>query len=367
MEKKARKYTIFFFCLILGVFSLGSFFKQDQGFSDNENRFLTQWPQFTWSEFLSRRYTPKLENYITDQFPFRSQWIVSKAMLSQGVGKLENNGIYFGEDRYLIPQRMLVKEESIKSNIEKMNQFQDKYPDVRFDWIVVPMAMDVAKDKLPPFAYNVDRMKSLKWIEENSKGNWVNLNELDDAKFYFKTDHHWNEEGAHVAYLSYMKTLQENPGIFTYEKVSSSFKGTSSSTSGAYYYGQDEIVKIIGDSQHESVTVFEDGTGFEGVYCDSCLEKKDKYTYYVDGNHPFTRITTKGIEKDLGKLLVLKDSYAHIMTPYLSNHFSEIILVDLRYYYDSVSQLIESEEISHVLYLYSLDTLMEEKNFVFLK
>ena len=62
------------------------------------------------------------------------------------------------------------------------------------------------------------------------------------------------------------------------------------------------------------------------------------------------------------KLLVVKDSFAHSLVPYLADHYSKIIMVDLRYYTDSVSQLIEQEGIDRVLVVYSIDNLATDTN-----
>ena len=44
----------------------------------------------------------KFEDYVTDQFPLRDQWIQLKALSERALGKQENNGVYFCDDATLI-------------------------------------------------------------------------------------------------------------------------------------------------------------------------------------------------------------------------------------------------------------------------
>lgn len=73
----------------------------------------------------------------------------------------------------------------------------------------------------------------------------------------------------------------------------------------------------------------------------SHLDEDDKYPVFLDGNHSLVRIENKAA--DGGKLLLLKDSFGHSIAPFLSEHYSEIIMVDLRYYKLPVSELIEKK------------------------
>ena len=90
------------------------------------------------------------------------------------------------------------------------------------------------------------------------------------------------------------------------------------------------------------------------------LDEPDKYPVYLDGNHAFERITNH--DSDGGKLLVLKDSYAHCLVPFLAKHYSCIDMVDLRYYLDSVSKLTEENEYDEVLMIYGISSLCESRD-----
>ena len=70
------------------------------------------------------------------------------------------------------------------------------------------------------------------------------------------------------------------------------------------------------------------------------------------------RITNTDAEDST--LVVVKDSYAHTIVPFLSQNYRNIIMVDLRYYKKDVSDIVKSENADGVLLLYSLDNLSND-------
>ena len=96
------------------------------------------------------------------------------------------------------------------------------------------------------------------------------------------------------------------------------------------------------------------------LYNEERLKTKDKYTYYIDGNHAFTEIHT-----DCGtgrSAVIVKDSYSHILMPYLAAEYSTIRLVDLRYYQGAVSSLLEEDPQADLYFIYSLNTLVTDSS-----
>lgn len=245
MNKKVQNITIFCFCLFIGFFSVINIFVKDRKFSDNENRFLNQFPAFSFNELFNKNYTTKYEEYFTDQFVFRDQWIMTKAMANTTMGRIENNGVYFGKDGELIQMFDTVDEKLLATNIAKINEFQSLFKDVRFDVMIVPTASEVASDQLPTFAYNIDQAILMDYLSQNLKGNWIDIfSPLEgQSDVFFKTDHHWNEKGAYLGYLAYMNELGNTPLNFDYEEVASDFKGTMYSKSGAFWKRESQSIK----------------------------------------------------------------------------------------------------------------------------
>ena len=86
---------------------------------------------------------------------------------------------------------------------------------------------------------------------------------------------------------------------------------------------------------------------------------------YLDGNHALVEIETSSASAE--NLLVIKDSYAHVLVPYLAPHFSQITLADLRYYRMPMSQLAQQMGADRILILYSVDNFCADTNLGLLK
>ena len=141
--------------------------------------------------------------------------------------------------------------------------------------------------------------------------------------------------------------------------VSDSFSGTLASTSG--YHGQRDTIEVYDPQGVENdyvVYYADDQERTTTIYDRSCLEEKDQYTVFFGGNH--TRVDIETTNKEERCLLVFKDSYANSFMQFLTPYFRKIILVDPRYYYEDVEQLIASEGVTDVLFLYNLNTFLTD-------
>lgn len=148
----------------------------------------------------------------------------------------------------------------------------------------------------------------------------------------------------------------------SYEKlpVSYSFQGTLSAKSGFRSSEKDEIdVFLPKDSNLSSVVSYVDQQKKSAsFYSTKQLDGRDKYAMFFDGNHPKVIISTPVEENRT--LLVLKDSYANCFVPFLAQHYRTIVMVDPRYYYGDLEELLQVENIQEVLYLYNANTFFSD-------
>ena len=108
------------------------------------------------------------------------------------------------------------------------------------------------------------------------------------------------------------------------------------------------------------VTVEYDGTKHDSVYDESKLQTKDKYTVFFGGNYGEVVINTDSDSKKT--LLVIKDSFANSMVPYLLDDYSRIIMVDLRYYRGNLQQEVEDNSVTDLLFLYEMSNFAQDNN-----
>ena len=95
------------------------------------------------------------------------------------------------------------------------------------------------------------------------------------------------------------------------------------------------------------------------LYAPEQLAVKNKYAYFLGGNQPLCVIHS---QSDGPKILVIRDSYADCLAPFLSERFQEVHLFDLRYNRLSPSDYIRENNIDVVLVLYSFETYVSDDN-----
>ena len=338
----------------------------DNAISQKENRSLSQLPHFSVSSLFSGEYTKNLAKYISDQFPLRDTFVAVKAYSELCILKQENNGVVYGKNGVLIA-RDDNAQNRLKQNIETVKQFE-KSVQIPVCLSILPRTIDVYSEYLPK-GFSIEKESQL-WQEYYNLTQQYSLSapnlydDLCEQNNYYRTDHHYNTYGAYQTYA----LLGENLGyeakkleFFTPEKVADDFCGTSMRSSGFYLAKKDEITlfRYAGDENYEIVA---DGKKID-LYDFSKLETTDKYALFLGGNH--ARVDIKSSDKK-PKILVIRDSFADSLAPFLSLHY-DLTLIDLRYYNGNVQQLVKDEKIDAVLILESFSEFSTTKNISYLR
>ena len=58
--------------------------------------------------------------------------------------------------------------------------------------------------------------------------------------------------------------------------------------------------------------------------------------------------------------MVVKDSYANCLVPFLTPYFEEIVIIDPRFSYDTAESIVNQYGVTDVLYLYNADTFQTD-------
>ena len=356
--------------IVLGVIAVGilwTLIAKDKTYSEVENRMLAQKPELTWNNLISGKFMTDMEDYITDQFFLRNQWIEIKTVEDIVIGKRESNGVYIGKGGYLLE----IQDEPDNENIIKTSQaiadFSAKHSDLNQVMTLVPNAAYIC-DQLRPIAAPVhDQSEEISLVRDTVGDALTFVNLTDTLKahktegIYYKTDHHWTSLGAMYAYEALIPALKiENASTdYTAYPVTHDFQGTLASTSG-FTSSKDTInIYVYNDSSLDSlVTYVEEETKTASIYDSSALEQKDKYEVFFGGNHMRVDIQTpKAPERTL---LILKDSYANCFVQFLLPYYNNIIIIDPRYYYDDLDKLISDKNVTDILYLYNVSTFVDD-------
>lgn len=345
---------------IIAFFSVSYIFVSAKSFSEEENRALQTLPRFTVKKLLDGTYTRQLHDYYSDQINLRTLMVELKASFELLIGKNENNGILYGQDGYLIETYPYTEDNYsyLKNNLLKIEKLMSVLEEngIQSNSVLVPRKVDVLKDYLPPY-YSAERNDAVWELVGNPHISLTDALKKGDEVFY-KTDHHWTAEGAYIAYRELGELLGYSPksySTFDVITLSDSFLGTTYSSSGFFFVSPEEIKAPNVNADRYKTEIVDIEFTFDGLYDESYLAKKDKYSTFLSGNNAHVRIyDTQGESKPT--LLIIKDSYSHSLVPYLCEHYN-IVLIDPRYYTGSIEDYILENDIDRVLFLFGLDTL----------
>lgn len=334
--------------IFIFLFSIILFVQDKKEFSDNENRYLQTEAQFTMDRLLSGNFISDFENLLVDQFPLRDYFMNLKFLVDKILLKDNINNIYLGKDNYL-----LQKYEKPKNTDEIINAINNLDLDINLSLMLVPTSITINKDKLPKNAVTYDELQTINYIYNSVHIDTINVyDNLKNSKnqvFYY-LDHHWTTYGAYEAY----KAFKPDYKTYKFNKVSDNFKGTLYSASNDFLKKPDEIYSI--DTNKVKVEYVFSKKIKSSLYEESYLDKKDKYSYFLDNNHPL--IIIENLETtNTDELVIIKDSYANSFIPFLVSHYKKIHVIDPRFYKLSISDYVKENSINEGLILYNINTL----------
>ena len=369
------------FCVFIGGMFLGSLLLPDRESSELENRNLAQAPKLSWKTFTSGDFMEDAEDYVNDQIIGRDFWVALKAWSERISGKQENNGIYFAKEDTLISrvdtpswedisaQGDTLPQQGLQTRVEYVNALVNNV-DVPVYFGIIPSAAEIWSDRLPEGAPTADEKSIIDRLYNAVQTHTIDLYSAlaqhKDEDLYYRTDHHWTSLGAYYGYTALMDAMGlEAVPLDESQKVtvSEDFYGTLFSSSGVRWLPPDHIDRYISD-EGVTVTAYPNGAPEPGsLYVDSYLQVKDKYSSFLGGNKPLCVIETE--HTDAPKVLVIRDSYADSLAPFLTQNFSEIHLFDPRMNLTSVKDYVVQNEIDSVVVLYSISNFFAKGSQLF--
>lgn len=378
MQFRHPRAVVLLFIGIIVVMQAAFWLLPRRSFSENEKRVLSEAPQIDAAGIADGSVFRSIESYLSDHFPGRELWVGANAYLENAEGRGATEDIVRGTDDWLFTAPVSDDRETLWDNMQAITTFAEKQS-VPVTMMAVPSAGAVVSDKLPalhlPYP-DADLLEEARRIAGNTL-HWVDLytdfcSAEQPERLYYRTDHHWTTEGAYRAYCLMMEALGQSSvphDDFTVEQITD-FYGTSYSKSGLWLTEPDTL-ELWTDSDIQAVTTVYDANRAdpvtrEGMFFREYLEDADKYPVFLSGNHARVHIETNA---DSGKrLLVIKDSYAHALAPFLAEEYSTIDLIDLRYFkQQTISSWLEENPADEILLVYGLSSLVEDKNLQWLE
>lgn len=365
--------VVAFVVIIFGLTGIG-LTAEEKTYSSAEKRELQTLPKAKAKTIKSGKFQKKYETYLSDQFPGRDTWVWVQTGVSRLLGKTESNGVYFGRDHYLLEHYSAsdFKKKQVQTNIRALADFAisaSGRADVKV--MLVPTKTWVMRGKLPAFAPVYDEQIVYDALREQlgAQGEQLlvpveeALQAHADEEIYYRTDHHWTTLGAWYGYSAYVEAAggdsQRVLDKQEFELVCSDFYGTT-------------YAKVNQASQADRIYVYEPKTELEVVYNmgektthslyeTEHLDSKDQYRVFTGGNQAVLEIS--GGEKNGKTLLVVKDSFANCMLPFLAEDFEKIVVADLRQLNVGCTRLMDMFQPTDILVLYNTAQFAKDRDF----
>lgn len=359
---KTKVLRVFLFFLIILIIPAFTLLGEKETVSYNENKTLAEFPKLTFESWKNRSFMNGMADYFSDHFILREDFIKFKNRIETLIGKNEINGVYehngclvqtFKDTDYTLTDR----------SIASLNKLKSKNPDTPFYFMPVVTAQEKFKNELPEYLnldseseyidYCFDKLNGVEGIDVSR--------EICETEYaFYRTDHHWTTSAAYSAYLKASEYLG-----FTAVK-NASFKTVTDEFNGTLY-----SKTLNDDIAYDSIAVYESDTDFEltvkdeshnSLYFEEFLKEKDKYSYFLSGNHGICTVENQNIGNSK-KLLIIKDSYANCFVPFIAEHYSEITLVDPRYCSHTQIKAVNPSDYDCVLILFNVSGFSQEQNF----
>ena len=372
LRRRAEVLTVGIITAFILCFSVWCLVAPKQTFSENENRALASWPAYSFDTLKDGSYMSGIQTYLSDHFPLRDPFMTLKTKYEMLTGREEINDIYLAKDGYYIEAYKTPKQQQkIITQFQKLQDAitTDAKQNVRV--MLVPTAISTYNAKLPACAPDrgvlrqVDTMNEIYAALPNMQkvDAWSALQAAaaeEAGGLYYHTDHHWTTHGAYVGYQAYCGAAGIEPipeADFQQTCVTTDFHGTIFSKLHDSTVPGDAITLYENPANQLTVHYTDTGEVTDTLYNRDYLAQKDKYSMFLNNLHPLVEITNETADSDR-QLVLIKDSYANSMVPFLVNHYQKIYVFDTRYYRFGPSSFInEHPEVTDVLLLYNMNTI----------
>ena len=405
-----RPMILCFFLLLFVGFLVALWLPLRPQYSEVEKRELTKFPKFSFSALASGSYFKGIGEWYADTFPWREMFmnVDSKMKSFYGIGntvsELPNvpaDDIPDANDVTAAPTNPAAQTTAIDpadedvddSLIQKLSSVlivddagyeyynfskatADRYVSAvsraanslngtaRVFDIVVPTSMDITlSDQVRKRISTGDQKKAIDYIYAAISPNCITVKTFDTLRahrheyIYFRTDHHWTALGAYYAYREYAAAAGVRAAElseFT-ERKFEDFVGAFYNDSGknkALERNPDTVYAYEPKSTNDMEFTNKSGktTKWNIVTDVSKWNRGSLYNTFIGGDNPYSHITNPGVT-DGSSCVVVKESFGNAFVPFLLANYSEIHVIDYRYWNGNLTSFVQSKGVKDVIYL----------------
>jgi hypothetical protein len=300
-----------------------------------ERRKLAQAPALSLRGIFDGTFATDYAAFLQDQVVFRDGFRAIKAYVElRLLRKGENNGVYI-VDGEIYDKFYGVNGRYIERAAGLINEIIGSIDADRVYLSLIPSKAHA----LDPSRYLLSDQAAIgEAVAGQVDASYIDLMPLcreSGRGMYYRTDHHWTTQGAIQAYKVLIAAMGYAPiEGYDLETVTDRFVGSNYGRAALPWISSDEI-QLAHNAHLDGLSVCRYGaegavTCFDSAYFREKAGDLDPYDVYLGGAAPIMVIENERAKG--GKELVLfKDSYSHVLAPFLAQHFRRVTLFDLRY------------------------------------
>ncbi|MFC5402263.1 DHHW family protein [Cohnella soli] len=408
MQTRHYRWNIALFIIPIAIMAVLNLTKMDgkAQVSEMEKRKPQVWPSFSIDKLINDSLLKEYDNYFSDHFAFRNAFVELGMSMKELKGTKGSDGVSLvinkggdntsegekrssdpetvpamgtsesGDDdgvvvsakasKYLIisDRAMLLYQyssASAEAYAKAINHLQSMIdPSVRVYSMLIPSQVEfVESEDLRKLSDSEKQAFDHVYESLNkpirSVPAYTNVEAHKKEYVYFRTDHHWTALGAYYGYEALVQTMGFKPvPLSAYkQREYSEFLGTAyAATLNAGMKNHPDTVTTYQPYVEHEYMVYQDGVlGVKKMLVEDKLpaDGRGGYAVFLGGDFTMSRITTE--IKNGKKLMLIKDSYANALVPFLLPHFQEIEIVDPRYFKGNLVSEINNSGITDVLLL----------------
>ena len=372
LKEKTKRIVNIAFCICIFMYIafglLRSFVKPKEKIV-KENRYANRYDSVNIKNYFDGTMQDNIENTLSDQILLSSRLKETNNFIKGSGINMALNLLYLNSNDYIkvnsnyFYKGNLVYYPEILNNlipdfdktIKNYNNLIDKFKDIDFYFFYIEKETDIN------FITN-EKDGSYKYIKDNLNSNNISIfsiNSFEDyKKYYYKTDHHWNEIGSYLGYKEIVKMFNQSNFIepISHICLNKTWTGSKSISAGLEYSMKDNFCAYKFDFNNISVLVDrkESDYGKQDEYFNGLSDDISYGNFYGWDNG---EVVLKSNNNSKDNVLIFSDSYDNAILKLLSNHFNTTVGVDLRWYENFVGEpfdfnyYLENYNINKILFI----------------
>ena len=253
-------------------------------------------------------------------------------------------------------------EDAVMAYAQMINLFSEQMPNQQIYLMLIPTAIQFL-DHGQYRELSDDQSETIAALEQQLHQSIISIDAASalerhrEEDLFFRTDHHWTARGAYYAYAAFMDQTGRTPlplAAYDREEISGFLGSLYGATRSEALGSSPDTLEIFLPPFSADYRIHLQNAASQvihGQLIDLSLATGDQpFSVFLGGDQPLVVITNTQASSDRN-LLVVKDSYANPLIPYLVSHYREVHVIDPRMYTGRLANYADSHTFNEVLFL----------------